>query len=582
MLANNLSNSINKKTTLRVAFREIRGYFIAAAFFSLLANLMMLTMPLYMLQVYDRVLSTGHRATLLMLTLIACGALIVAGLLDVARNVLLSRIGHWIEERVAPDIIGEGVQARLHGLMGGAQLLRDLSTVRGFVGGQGLGTFFDAPWTPVFLALLYVLHPWLGVVGVATAVVMLALAIITEVRTRAPLTAASRAHIRAVDYADSTIRNAEVVRAMGMREALTGRWHRFQADARSAGEAASERLVGLMAVSKTMRLFAQIGILGLGALLVLRQELTAGGMIAGSIILARGLAPVEQAMGAWRSFTNARLARERINDRLEHFADEEARTRLPEPKGELAVEHVGFRPPRVARPVLEDVCFDIAPGEALAVIGPSAAGKSSLCRLLIGIHAPSEGKIRLDGAELGNWDPKDLGRHLGYLPQDVELFGGTVRDNIARMREDAADEDVIAAAQLAHAHDMILRLPEGYETQIGDGGARLSGGQRQRIGLARALFGNPKLIVLDEPNANLDQSGESALAAAIGELKRRRATIVIVGHRPSTLHEVDKVMVLQHGRVAALGPREQVLGQLRQPKPEEARGEPAVVAGERS
>jgi PrtD family type I secretion system ABC transporter len=306
-------------------------------------------------------------------------------------------------------------------------------------------------------------------------------------------------------------------------------------------------------------------------------------MIAGSIILSRALAPVEQAVGAWRQFSEARLGQARINAQLMSFPEETPRTQLPEPTGELVVDDVGFRPPSTARPLLDDVSFMLNPGEALAVIGPSAAGKSTLCRLLTGIHQPDFGSIRLDGVELHKWDPQALGRYIGYLPQDVELFDGTVRDNIARMRVDVPDGAVVDAAMLAHAHDMIMRLPDGYETQIGDSGMRLSGGQRQRIGLARALFGEPKLIVLDEPNANLDQAGESALAAAIGELKDRGATIVIVGHRPSTLHQVDDVMVLENGEVAAFGPRDGILGQLRQSAlADEAEAAPPALVGERA
>jgi len=576
-----LRRSVKEATPLRVALRHSRGPFICAALLSLLTNLFVLTLPLYMLQVYDRVLGTGHAETLLMLTLIAGVALGVYGALDGVRSVLLCRIGHWVEEHVAPPIFDNVVGARMRGRGGGAALLGELAKLRGFISAQGIGTFFDAPWVPVFLGLLFVLHPWLGALGGGAAIVMFALAIITEAGTRAPLTAASSAHISARAYADSALRNAEVMLAMGMRQALSARWQAFQTGATEASQAAGERIGTLTALTKFVRLAAQVGVLGLGALLVLRQELTPGAMIAGSIILARALAPMEQAMGAWRGFTNARLANERINDWLESAPVEVARTRLPAPVGELAVENVSFQPNGGSPLVLIDVSFTLAPGEALAVIGPSAAGKSSLCRLLIGIHQPKTGKVRLDGADLDKWDANALGRHIGYLPQDVELFAGTVRDNIARMRADASDEAVVEAARQAHAHDMILRLPEGYETQIGDGGARLAGGQRQRIGLARALFGEPKLIVLDEPNAHLDQSGESALAAAIGELKRRGATVVIVGHRPSTLHEVDKVMVLEDGRVAALGPREPILTRLRQPEPDAAAAKPAAAAADR-
>ena len=530
-------------TLLRAMLRSCRGLFLAAALFSLLANLLMLAQPLYMLQIYDRVLSTGRVETLLMLTLIVAAAVVVMVAIEAARNILLSRIGHWLESRLAPELLDVSVKARLRGEPGGAQLLGELGKVRSFISAHGLGVFFDAPWVPIFVLVLFVLHPWIGALALVTALVMLVLAVLTEVCSRRPLKAASIAQSRAGDYADGAIRNAEVIAAM----------------------------------------IAQVAVLGVGAFLVLRQELTAGGMIAGSIILSRALAPVEQAVGAWRQFTEARLGQARINAQLARFPTDMPRTALPEPVGELVVEDVGYCPRGAARPILDDVSFMLAPGEALAVIGPSAAGKSTLCRLLTGIHRPTLGRIRLDGVELHKWDPQALGRYIGYLPQDVELFDGTVRDNIARMREDAPDAAVVEAAMWAHAHDMIMELPDGYESPIGESGMRLSGGQRQRIGLARALFGGPKLIVLDEPNANLDQAGESALAAAIGELKRRGATIVIVGHRPSTLHQVDDVMVLQNGAVAAFGPRDRILGQLRESaRSDEAETPPAALAGDRA
>jgi PrtD family type I secretion system ABC transporter len=570
-------------TPLRAALRRCRGLFLGAALFSLLANLLMLAQPLYMLQIYDRVLSSGRVETLLMLTLIVATAVVVMVAIEAARNILLSRIGHWLEEWLAPELLNASVKARVRGEPGGAQLLGELGKVRAFISAQGLGVFFDAPWVPIFVLLLFVLHPWIGALALVTAIVMLVLAVLTEFCSRRPLKAASIAQSRAGDFADGAIRNAEVVAAMGMCPALASTWSHLNRTASHASEEAGERMTYVGSLARFVRLIAQVGVLGVGAFLVLQQELTAGGMIAGSIILSRALAPVEQAVGAWRQFSEARLGRARIDERLASFPNATSRTQLPEPEGELAVEEVGYRPPGAARPIVDDVSFVVRPGEALAVIGPSAAGKSTLCRLLIGIYQPNIGSIRLDGVELHKWDPQALGRYIGYLPQDVELFDGTVRANIARMRDDVPDAAVVEAAMLAHAHDMIVQLPDGYETQIGDSGMRLSGGQRQRIGLARALFGAPKLIVLDEPNANLDQAGESALAAAIGELKGRGATIVIVGHRPSTLHQVDDVMVLQDGEVAAFGPRDRILGQLRHPaRPDEAETPPAALLGERA
>jgi PrtD family type I secretion system ABC transporter len=414
-------------------------------------------------------------------------------------------------------------------------------------------------------------------------VLLLALSVANELVTRRATLEAALAQISANQQAEATIRNAEVVRAMGMLPAVVERWQITHAKSLAAMRRASERGGVLVGLTKFIRFFVQIAILGLGAFFVLRGELTAGSMIAASILLGRALAPVELAMSAWRNFATARIAYARLKTRLQAFPAEVERIRLPAPVGRVRVENVTYGPPGAKRPVLQQVSFAVAPGEAVAVIGASASGKSTLCRLLVGIAAPSDGHVRLDGSELTHWDPNDLGRFIGYLPQDVELFAGSVRENIARLG-DPDDNAIVNAARLAHAHELIQRLPDGYETQIGDGGTRLSGGQRQRIGLARAVYGEPRLIVLDEPNANLDQAGEAALAAAVGELKRDGCALVIVGHRPSTLAQADKILLLKDGCVELFGPRDDVLQRLRravaaggklQPVP---RQKPAVAA----
>jgi PrtD family type I secretion system ABC transporter len=345
---------------------------------------------------------------------------------------------------------------------------------------------------------------------------------------------------------------------------LTERWRKSNQAALNAMQRAAERGGILLGLTKFVRLFVQVAILGLGATLVLQSEVSSGAMIASSILLSRALAPVELAMTSWRNFGASRIAYGRLKSRLQALPPEIERTRLPAPIGHLTVDHVSYGPASSKDPILRGVSFSAKPGEAIAVIGPSAGGKSTLCRLLVGIASPNAGKIRLDGSELGHWDADQLGQYIGYLPQDVELFAGTVAENIARFDPAADDAAIVAAATLAHAHDMIQQLPEGYETQIGDGGMRLSGGQRQRIGLARAVYGNPKLIILDEPNANLDQTGESALAAAVEELKQQGATLIIVGHRPSTLAQATKILLLRDGRVDLFGPRDEVLQRMRE------------------
>jgi ATP-binding cassette subfamily C protein/ATP-binding cassette subfamily C exporter for protease/lipase/ATP-binding cassette subfamily C protein EexD len=531
--------------------------------FSLIINLLLLVPPIYMVQVYDRVLTTGRVETLVMLTGLAAVALLVLGALDTLRTFVMVRIGGWLYGRLGPIYLAAGVRARLQGDGAGAQPLRDLNQIQTFIAGQGLSAFIDAPWVVIFLVLIWFLHPSLGALAVSATGVLLMLGVANELATRKLTTIANNAQIAATQQADTTIRNAEVVRAMGMLPAMIDRWHRTNDVAVESAGQASERAGAIIGTTKFIRFFVQMAILGLGAWLVLRGELTPGAMIAASTLLGRALTPVEQAMGAWRQFMISRIAYNRLKARLQSFPAEIDRIRLPAPKGYLTLENVTYGPSGAKHPVLQNISFSVAPGEALAVVGPSAGGKSTLCRLLVGLAHPNSGQVRLDGSELSHWDPDDLGPHIGYLPQDVELFAGSVRENIARMGE-VDDDAVIAGANLAHAHDMIQRLPQSYETQIGDGGARLSGGQRQRIGLARAVYGKPRLIVLDEPNANLDQTGEAALAAAVNDLKEGGAALIIVGHRPSTLAQADKILLLKDGRVEMFGPRDEVLQRLRQ------------------
>jgi len=544
------------------ALRACRFALAILALFSIVMNALMLAVPLYMLQVYDRVLTTGRLETLAMLTGMAVGALLVLGMLDALRSAIMARLGHWLTAQLSPVFLASSVRARLQGDDAGAQPLRDLGVLQNFVGGSGLAFLFDLPMVPLFVALLWLLHPQIGMLALGSASLLFALSIVNDVMTRKRILEANVAQIRATLQAEATIRNAEVVQAMGMLPSIVQRWQSVNMRSLDATQKASERAGFIVGVTKAMRFIVQIAALGTGALLVLQGELTPGGMIACSILLGRALAPVEQAMTAWKVFVAARIAYGRLKARLLMLPPEPKRTRLPAPSGRLSVERATYVPPAGTRTILHQVSLNVEPGEVLAVIGPSAAGKSTLCRVLVGLVQPSSGLVRLDGADLRHWDLDQLGSFVGYLPQDVELFAGTVRDNIARMGQ-GSDENVVDAAQLAHAHDMILRLPEGYDTQVGDARTSLSGGQRQRIGLARAVYGNPGLIILDEPNANLDQVGEAALAGAVNELKSRGAALVIVGHRPSTLAQADKILLLTDGKVEICGPRDQVLQRLR-------------------
>jgi ATP-binding cassette subfamily B protein/ATP-binding cassette subfamily C protein len=544
------------------ALGTCRGAFVAVVIFTMCINLLMLSAPIYMLQVFDRVLSSRSTDTLVLLTLIVGVALATLAILEVARNQVMIRISDWLENRLGSSILAGSVEAALqHGGAPSAQGLRDLSTFKTFLTGPGMFPILDAPWTPIFLGVIFMLHPVLGWMSLAGAVALFSLALINKMATRELVAKASALSIRAFQDAEAVVRNADVVNSMGMRSNLIGRWQRKNGEMLTLQAQASKRGGGITAVSKFLRFVLQIGIMGGGAWLVIQNEMTAGAMIAGSILMGRALAPVEQAIGSWRSAIAARGAYERVKQQLALTADDAAQMSLPGPSGRLTVEGVTYFHQGATEPVLRNIAFRLEPGEALGLVGPSAAGKTTLARLLVGNIAPRAGAVRLDGVDIAQWDGEDLGKHLGYLPQDVELFAGTVRENIARMGEGKA-EDVVAVAKLAGVHDMILRLSAGYETEIGDSGAALSGGERQRVGLARALYGAPKFVVLDEPNASLDNVGEEALVQAIATLKKRGITQVIIAHRPSILRHVDKILVMRDGAVQMFGPREEVLKKL--------------------
>jgi PrtD family type I secretion system ABC transporter len=559
--------SSSGSTELERAIKACRSAFATCALFSLLINLLMLVSPIYMLQVYDRVLTTGRIETLVMLTLIATIALAVMCALDALRTSVTIRVGCWLNEQLGPAYLACAVRGRLKSDPSGVEHLRDISQLQNFVATQGLTAFFDAPWVPIFVALIWILHPMLGMVALASAVVLFLLSIANEFATRKATETANKKQIEASLLADATIRNAEIVQAMHMLPAMTDRWAAINGAVVDGLRRSGDIGGFVLATTKFVRFFVQVAILGVGAWLVVNSQLTAGAMIAGSILLGRALAPVELAISMWRNFMGARFSYGRLKKAIEEHPAPPRRTTLPSPGGRVAVDGVSYLTPNTAQLIVSEVSCDVGPGEALAIIGPSGAGKSTLCRMMVGLALPNVGEIRLDGSPIHHWDGEQIGRHIGFLPQDVELFTGSVRDNIARMQV-AGDEAVVKAATLAHAHEMIQHFPQGYDTHIGDGGVRLSGGQRQRIGLARAVFGNPRFIVLDEPNANLDQAGEAALAQAIETLKRSGVALIIVGHRPSTLSVANKILFLKEGRTAMFGERDQVLEALKERSPE--------------
>lgn len=547
------------RSEIITVLRDFRKVFFAAGAFSMVCNMLMLVPAIYMLQLYDRVLSSMNVSTLLMLTLIVVGLFIVLGFMEAIRSKTLIRLGNELDDRLNGRIFRATYESYLRQGNGNAQqALNDFTNIRQFTTGQGIIAFFDAPWTPIYLVILFLFHWQIGVLALIGALFLIALTFINEWSTSKHLGEANRIATRAGAQAASNLRNAEVIESMGMLERVRQRWLVMHREMLQHQTVASERAALITAITKTTRLALQSLVLGLGAWLVIQNELTAGMMIAGSILMGRALAPVEMLIGTWKGFVATRNAHERTAKLLNTFPAQQERLSLPAPSGQVSLEAVYGAPPGVQRPVVANVSFALPAGETLAIIGPSASGKSTLARLIVGVWSALNGKVRLDGADVFTWNREELGPHIGYLPQDVELFDGTIAENIARFGDIDPDE-IVAAAQLAGVHDMILRLPEGYNTLIGAGGLNLSGGQRQRIALARAVYGDPALIVLDEPNSNLDDVGEQALVAALRTLKSRGKTVVLITHRTSVLSIVDKLLVMKDGQVALFGPRDQVL-----------------------
>lgn len=552
------------RNEILAALTSYKGGFFSIGLFSAIINLLMLAPAVYMLQVYDRVLASGNPMTLAMLTLMVVGLYAFMGALEWVRSVVVIRLGARMDMRLNQRIYDAAFAANLTGNRQSAgQALKDLTSLRQFVTGNALFAFFDAPWFPVYLLVIFLFHPWLGALALAGACLLMGLAWLNQWLSRAPLAEAGRLSIQATQQAEADLRNAEAIEAMGMLGALRQRWLSGHQGFLAQQGLASEKTAVVGAWSKGVRLALQSLMLGLGALLAVAGEITPGMMIAGSILVGRVLGPLDQLIGAWKQWASARLAYERL---VRLLSDCPARARgmaLPVPQGRLQLERVTAAASGSRVPVLSNVGFALEAGEVLGVFGPSGSGKSSLARVLVAAQPLLAGKIRLDGADLHQWDKVELGPHIGYLPQDVQLFAGSIAENIARFAEVDADA-VVRAAQLAGVHELILCLPQGYDTRLGEGGAGLSGGQRQRVGLARALHGLPALIVLDEPNANLDEEGEKALLAAIARLKAQRRTLVLITHKPALLAGADKLLVLRGGQMQAFGPAARVLQELQQ------------------
>lgn len=552
----------NKNSELKEAILASKKSFIIVGFFSLFINLLMLVPPLYMLQLYDRVLTSRSEDTLIMLTLIVVVLFITMALLEIVRSKILVRVGNKLD-----NILSKRVFDSLFDLANkqpgkeSSMPLRDLTQIRQFMTGNGLFAFFDAPWMPIYIAVLFMFHPLFGYFAIFAAIVLVILTILNEYDTKEKLQEANIMNQVSTSYVDSNLRNAEVINAMGMKANIQALWREKYYAFLNAQNEASDKAGIWSNIAKSMRMLFQSLMLGLGGYLAIQAEVSAGMMIAGSIIMGRALAPLDLIIGSWKGFSSARTSYHRLDGLLENFPKDKEYMKLPAPEGEILLEGVVVIPPNAQQPSVRGISMKINKGDIVGIVGPSAAGKSSLARVILGLWPLAAGKARLDKADIYQWDKVDLGQYIGYLPQDIELFEGTISQNISRFSEvDSAK--VVEAAQKAGVHEMILRLPEGYDTKIGIGGASLSGGQRQRIGFARAIYNNPVLVVLDEPNSNLDDQGEAALVKAIRTLKESNTTVIIITHRPSILQVTNKLAVIRDGLLEAFGDTNDVLSKM--------------------
>lgn len=541
--------------------RSCRYFFGYAFFFSMFVNILQLTFPIYMLQIYDKVMTSYSMGTLIVITIAAVIALVVLALLTWIRSRLLVRAGIEFDRMLSRPVLERSLQeAGLPSKSKQKQLgtLGDVHTLRNFLSGSAVFAFFDLPWMPIYFLLIFVLHPLLGTIAIVGGFLVLIMGILTERLTHGKLEAATRINSHAQKISAAAERNAAIVRSLGMLNNVASRWSKVNAVVMSLQTQASRSAALLQAISRSMRMGLQVGIYATGAYLTINQQCTPGIMIVAAIVMGRALSPLDKAMATYKQSIAARAAYRRLKGMLD-APNTLPSVVLPDPEGELMVENLHFA--TGGRPIIKGISFLMPAGQSLAIIGASASGKSTLCKLLLRIWKPTTGKVRIDRADLATWDQEKLGPFLGYLPQDVELFAGSVAENIARLGG-LDSQKIIAAARMAGVHEMILSLPKGYDTQIGDGGAALSGGQRQRIGLARALYGNPRLVVLDEPNSNLDEEGEACLAQALLHMKKQHTTLVVVTHKPNLLSIVDNIMVLQDGKIALCGSRQEVMAKM--------------------
>ncbi|EJJ26152.1 type I secretion system permease/ATPase [Rhizobium sp. CF142] len=561
---------------------SLRKAFLGVGLTSCVINILALTGSFFMLQVYDRVIPGRSLPTLVGLGVIAATLFLFQGVLELIRSMLLVRVGTAVDERFGDRVYGSLIllPSRMQMPGDGLQCVRDLDTVRGFLSGQGPTALFDMPWMPFYLGLCFLFHFWIGVTALAGAVLLIGLTALTEIRSRAPAKEAAKLAAERITLAEATKRNSEAVLAMGFGRFIGQRWTDLNRRYLANHVAASAVTGGLGTASKILRMMLQSGVLAVGAYLVINQQATGGIMIASSILVSRALAPVELAIGQWKGFVAARQSWARLTKLMTLMATEQREVTLPAPCKSLTVEGLHVAAPGSRNPIVRGVSFKVSAGEAVGIIGPSASGKSTLARAVTGLWLPLSGAVRLDEAMLSQWDPHELGRHLGYLPQDVSLFEGSISQNIARFDPEARSEAIIEAARAAGVYDMIVQFPEGFDTRVGEHGSALSAGQRQRVALARALYGKPFLVVLDEPNSNLDAEGEAALTQAISGVRARGGIALVIAHRPSALIAVDKVLVMGNGQMQAFGPKDEVLSKTTKPSKPAPQPVRLLIAGE--
>lgn len=570
----NSNQTHRKKNPLKIALGKCEAAFKITFIFAFIINLLMLVTPLYSLQVLDRVIGSGNLETLLMLSIIIAFIYFVHTLLQIARAFTLIRVGEWLDNTLSPIIFGHSISASATKVdPASSQMLRDFQTIKTFLTSTGINTLFDAPWSIIYIVIIFLIHPYIGFITVAGAVIIVGFAFFNAVATNRTLGEATELSVKGMSQAEIANRNAEAVEAMGMIKNVRRNWAKFNEGSLAKQSIASYRNGIISNFSRFVRNVMQMAVTGVGAYVVVKtngQDMTTGGMIASSIIVGKALAPFDNSIGMWKSISSAIKSYKNINESFNKHTERDQAMPIPHVDGQLTVENVyysapvatGAPQPSMPKHILKGVSFSLQPGEILAIIGPSAAGKSTLAKLIVGVWKSSSGSVRLDGGDVFTWNRENFGEHVGYLPQGIELFSGTIKENIARMAEEIDPAKVIETAKMCGAHEMVLRFQDGYDSDIGPGGSNLSGGQRQRIGLARAFYGSPKLVVLDEPNANLDEAGELALANALAEARKKKIGVIVISHRPSILSEVDKIMVIQDGAIASFGPKEEVQGRI--------------------